>query len=107
MAEIVGQARRVAATSAKAALTTVIWSYSALADLLGIRSYIAQFNPAAASDIAARLIEAGNSLQRVPDRGRAAGDGLREWTLVHPYVIRYEIVGLEVHILGVRHGRRA
>jgi plasmid stabilization system protein ParE len=88
-------------------LTTVIGSPSAIADLLRIRGYIAQFNPGEASGMAARLIEAGNSLQRLPDRGRPAGDGLREWTLVHPYVIRYEIVGREVHILGVRHGRRA
>lgn len=88
-------------------MTTVIWSPSALADLRGIRSYIDQFNPRAAGDVAVSLIEAGDSLQSFPYRGRSVGDGLREWTLVYPYVIRYEIVGDEVHILGVRHGKRA
>jgi addiction module RelE/StbE family toxin len=87
-------------------LTTVIWSPSALADLRGIRGYIDQFNPKAAQDLAARLIEAGNDLRDFPHRGRQVGEGLREWTLVYPYIIRYEIMGNEVHILGVRHGKR-
>jgi plasmid stabilization system protein ParE len=87
-------------------LNRVIWSPSALADLQGIRDYIRQFNPHAAGEIAARLVEAGNNLQAFPDRGRPVGDQLREWTLVYPYVIRYERIGNDTHILGVRHGMR-
>jgi plasmid stabilization system protein ParE len=87
-------------------LTTVIWSSSSIDDLLSIRGYIDQFNPKAALGVAARLVEAGNSLKDFPERGRPVGDNLREWTLVYPYIIRYEIIGDEVHVLGVRHGRR-
>jgi plasmid stabilization system protein ParE len=87
-------------------LKAVIWSPSALDDLQGIRDYIDRFNPKAARDIAARLIDGGNGLKNFPQRGRPVGDNLREWTLVYPYIIRYEIVGDEVHVLGVRHGRR-
>jgi len=87
-------------------LTTVIWSPAALDDLQGIRDYIDRFNPKAARDIAARLIDGGNGLKNFPQRGRPVSDNLREWTLVYPYIIRYEIVCDEVHVLGVRHGRR-
>jgi len=87
-------------------LTKVIWSPSSIRDLQSLRGYIGQFNPRAARDIAARLFEAGNSLKDFPRKGRPAGGNLREWTLVYPYIIRYEIVGDEVHVLGVRHGRQ-
>ena len=87
-------------------MIAVVWSLSAIDDLVGIRSYISQFNPNAAEDIARRLIDVGNSLKSFPNRGRLGGDGLRELTLVFPTIIRYEIIGDEAHILGVRHGMR-
>jgi len=85
-------------------LTKVVWSPSSVRDLQSLRGYIDQFNPRAARDIAARLFEAGSSLRKFPGKGRPVGDNLREWTLVYPYIIRYEIVGDDVHILGIRHG---
>jgi plasmid stabilization system protein ParE len=88
-------------------LTTLLWSSSAIADLSDIRAYIAEFNPIAAARLAAALIEACESLRSFPRRGRVIAGSLREWPLVHPYVIRYEISGDHLHILRIRHGRRA
>jgi plasmid stabilization system protein ParE len=58
-------------------LTRVIWSSSSIDDLLSIRGYIDQFNPKAARGVAARLVEAGNSLKDFSQRGRPVGDNLR------------------------------
>ena len=43
----------------KAPVTPVVWTFSALADIEGIRRYIGNFNPHAARDMAERIIEAG------------------------------------------------
>jgi toxin ParE1/3/4 len=79
---------------------------SAVSDLVHIRDYIGKFNPAAASRIAARLIEAAESLEDFPEKGQAATRGRRVWPVVPPYVIRYRIEGQTIWILRFRHGRR-
>jgi plasmid stabilization system protein ParE len=84
----------------------VIWSDIAIADLQGIRAYIAQFNPQAASRIALELIEAAESLAELPARGRLVGPGRRELVTVWPYVIRYRISSARIEIVRVQHGRR-
>lgn len=85
----------------------VRWTEAALTDLERIRSYIGHFNPSAARRMAARLIEAANSLDSFPERGRSIGRGRRELTVVWPYVIRYRIADEHVVILRVRHGAQA
>jgi toxin ParE1/3/4 len=85
----------------------VIWSPTALRQVSRIYTYLAEFNPQAARDIAQRLLEAGESLASFPHRGRRVrGTGLREWPIVKPYIIRYRIAGEVVRILQVRHGRQ-
>lgn len=49
---------------------------------------------------------AANSLSEHPERGREMSRGLRELTVVHPYLIRYRIRDDTVTILRVRHGAR-
>jgi plasmid stabilization system protein ParE len=72
-----------------------------------IRRYIANFNPYAARDMSAQIIEAANRLGNFPYRGRPVpGTQLRETTLARPYVIRYRIEPNRVVILRVRHGAR-
>ena len=88
-------------------MTPVVWTFSALADLEGIRRYIGHFNPYAARDIADRIIEAGNSLATFPYRGRQVpGRQLRESAIARPYITRYRVDADRVVILRVQHGAR-
>lgn len=57
-------------SKAGAALTEVIWTEPALRHLQAIRSYIEQFNPRAAREVAASLKALGDSLHHFPHRGR-------------------------------------
>lgn len=85
----------------------VIWSKTAMAQLGAIRAYVEQFNPEAAERLAARLLAAGNSLRNFPHRGRQVpGTGMRELVTVPPYIIRYEVMRNEVHVLRIRHSSR-
>ena len=65
-------------------MTPVVWTFSALADVEGIRRYIGNFNPYAARDMAERIIEAGNSLATFPYRGRQVPGTLRETAIAPP-----------------------
>jgi plasmid stabilization system protein ParE len=66
-------------------LTPVVWTFSALADLEGIRRYLGNFNPYAAREIAAGIVAASNSLATFPYRGRqVSGTQLRESTIARP-----------------------
>jgi toxin ParE1/3/4 len=88
-------------------LTPVVWTFSALADVDGIRRYIGNFNPYAARDMAERIIEVGDSLATFPYRGRQVpGTRLRETVLARPYIIRYRVEPDRVLILRVRHSAR-
>jgi len=88
-------------------VTPVVWTFSALTDLEGIRRYIGNFNPDAARDMAERIIEAADSLATFPYRGRLVpGTQLRESTIARPYIIRYRVDPDRVVIQRVRHGAR-
>ena len=85
-------------------MVQVVWSPAALGDLVAIRSYIAKDSPRAARDMALRLKRAGDSLTLFPERGRLAKRGVRELTLIYPYLIRYRILGGDVEIVRIKHG---
>jgi toxin ParE1/3/4 len=88
-------------------LNEVVWTEPALGHLEAIRTYIAQFNPKAARDVAASLKALGESLGTFPHRGRLVpGTMLRELVSTYPYIIRYHIDGNRVVILRVRHTSR-
>jgi plasmid stabilization system protein ParE len=53
-----------------------------------------------------RLLAAGESLSRFPERGRPIGLR-RELVIVRPYVIRYRVLPDRVEILTIRHGAQA
>lgn len=87
-------------------MARIVWTREALADLAAIRAYIAQFDPAAAARFAARIVEGGNGLADFPLKGREIDHGLRQWSLVRPYSIRYLVANDEVHIVDIIHGAR-
>jgi plasmid stabilization system protein ParE len=88
-------------------LNKVVWSNTALAQIRFIRAYIEHFNPQAAQQLAAGLIEAGNSLMSFPHRGRVVpGTDKRELVTAYPYIIRYRIASDAIRILRVRHTSR-
>ena len=83
-------------------MTPVVWTFSALADVEGIRRYIGNFNPYAARDMAERIIQAGNSLATFPYRCRQVpGTQLHESTIARAYIIRYRVEPNRVVILRV------
>jgi len=87
-------------------LRRIVWTAEAVENLEAIATYIEAFNPAAAKRMTRRLIALADSLSEFPDRGRNAGGGKREMTIVPPYVIRYMVEPDRVMILRVRHGAR-
>lgn len=88
-------------------MNDVVWTATALANLRAIRSYLEEFNPRAAADVAEELITRGNTLVGFPYRGRpVSGNGLRELVTAYPYIIRYRITGGTVFILRIRHTAR-
>ncbi len=85
----------------------VALSPEALADLIAIRAYIGDCNPAAASRIAVQIVAACDALEHLPERGRPGlVPGTREVTLIWPYVIVYRIVPEAVEIVRIWHGAR-
>jgi plasmid stabilization system protein ParE len=88
-------------------LSEVLWTEPALANLRAIRTYIEQFNPKAAREVAASLRALGDGLSHFPHRGRLVpGTTMRELVSTYPYIIRYLVDGDTVVILRVRHASR-
>lgn len=84
----------------------LIWSVQARADVLAIRNYIETFSPPNAQRFAHRLVDAVETLAELPDRGRTVGVGLRDFTAIWPYVVRYRVTTNAVHIIRIKHGAR-
>ena len=93
--------RRRAATAG----VPITFTAPALADLVWIRTYIGQDNPAAANRIAVQLTAACDRLEYLPERGRPGQvPGTRELATIRPHVIVYRVVPGGVEILRVWHG---
>jgi addiction module RelE/StbE family toxin len=86
----------------------VFWLEGALADLSEIVEYIAERNPAAATNVAAALHRAAARLgihPRAGRRGRVAGT--RELVVPRlPFVIAYRMGPDRIEVVRVIHGRR-
>lgn len=71
-----------------------------------IYAYISQFDADAAVRIVNALVDAGNSLDHFPRRGRPTRGDRRELPSVPPYVIRYRVDGAVATVISISHGRR-
>ena len=87
-------------------MPSVRWDDAATAEVDAIVDYVLLHNPAAAFRLARRLRAAGDSLEQFPRRAPATQDGLRQYSIVYPYLIRYRVEDDIVTILSVRHGAR-
>jgi toxin ParE1/3/4 len=88
---------------------TIIWSPQAIADLISLREYIAQDNPAAARRMVLRIVD---EIERVlpdnPQIGRPGRvPGTRELVIARtPYIAPYRVRHGAVEVLRVYHGAR-
>ena len=89
-------------------MARVIWSEDALRGVDDLYDWIATDRPRAAYDFAQAVLDAGDSHERLPERGRPVEQGLRELTFVHPCIIRYiyDAGAGVVTIMAVWHGAR-
>ena len=90
---------------------TVRFTLEALMHIAGIRFYIEQRSPRAATHIVARIFAEADRLGEFPQLGRVGiVPGTYEWTVPRlPYIIVHELYddSDEVVVLGVFHGAQA
>lgn len=81
------------------------WLPEAGQDLVEIRSYIAADHPAAAAQVAKRILETITYLRDHPGIGRPGRlPGTRELIIPGlPYIVPYRVKGTAIVILGVLH----
>lgn len=84
----------------------IVWTDEAVGHLEAIVAYVGAVNPAAAVRLGQRLVALADSLETYPNRGRDAGEGQQDISVVWPYIMRYRVEGEKVFILRIRHGAR-
>ena len=88
---------------------TPVWSPEAVEDLLALRAYIEQDNPAAARRVALHILHNVDTLlPGSPEMGRPGRvPGTRELVIPRtPFIVPYRLQGNTIHILRVLHGAR-
>ena len=91
----------------------VVWTEVALRDVERLATYLVDESPGRAEQILDRIIATGESLERLPERGRTPPELRaiqdRTWREVQqrPWRILYRISGKRVEIHGVLDGRRS
>ena len=88
---------------------TPIWSPEAIADLVALRAYIEQDDPAAAQRVALHIIHSVETLlPNSPGMGRPGRvSGTRELVIPRtPFILPYRLVGNAIHILRIFHSAR-
>ena len=86
----------------------VRYSRRAVADLVSIADYIRERNPRAAEAVEKRIRASIQQLEMFAFIGRRTDDpSIRMFPIVrYPYLVFYEVVGGEVIVHHIRHGRR-
>jgi toxin ParE1/3/4 len=86
-----------------------VWSPQAIDDLVALRTYIEQDNPAAARRIVLHIIQNIDTLlPRSPEMGRPGRvPGTRELIIPRtPFIVPYRLEGNTIQILRIFHGAR-
>ena len=87
---------------------TILWSPTAVGDLVQIRRYIADNNPPAARAIAEAILASVENLRDFPNMGRAGRVADTRELVVPgtPFIIPYRVTARGVEIIAVLHGAR-
>ncbi len=87
---------------------TIVWSPTAVEDLIILRAYIEEQNPRAASRIAGAIGRRVESLKEFPGQGRPGRvPHTRELVITDtPYLVVYTVAGETVQIVTVLHAAR-
>lgn len=84
------------------------WARSAYADLQRIHAFLAPVDPAVATRSVRRVIARVRRIPRQPRLGERLpgfGDAEVRRVLVGAYEVRYEIAGVDIHVLRIFHAR--
>lgn len=84
------------------------WFSEAIDDLIALREFIAQDNPAAAAEVALRILNSVDMLADQPGIGRPGRvEGTKE-LVIHgtPFIIPYRVKKGELQLLRVLHSSR-
>ena len=86
----------------------IIWSATAVANLVEIRDYIEEDSPASARRVAKKIVQAAEKLARHPYLGHPGREpGTREFVVAGtPYIIPYQVRRARLVILAVLHAAR-
>ena len=86
----------------------VSWTHRAVAHLRSLEEYVSQDSPAAATQIADRLISLADRLGRFPEMGRRGRvRGTREMPVPGtPFILAYRVRAQSLVILAVLHAAR-
>jgi len=88
---------------------SVVWTNEAVADLEAIAEYIARDSAAYAAAVVRGLLDAGNSLDKLSQRGRIVPEtrvtNIRE-LIVREYRLIYRVERVRIVIVTIVHGRR-
>jgi toxin ParE1/3/4 len=88
---------------------TPIWSPEAIADLVALRAYIEQDDPAAAQRVALPIMRNVETLlPNSPEMGRPGRvPGTRELVIPRtPFIVPYRLVGNAIQVLRIFHSAR-
>jgi toxin ParE1/3/4 len=88
---------------------TPVWSPEAINDLVALRAYIEQDDPAAAQRVALHIVQSIETLlPSTPEMGRPGRvPGTRELMIPKtPFIVPYRLVGNTVQILRIFHSAR-
>ncbi|HWF95896.1 MAG TPA: type II toxin-antitoxin system RelE/ParE family toxin [Xanthobacteraceae bacterium] len=88
---------------------TLIWSPQAIADLVALRAYIEQDDPAAAQRVSLHIIHNVETLlPNSPEMGRPGRvPGTRELVIPRtPFIVPYRLVGNTIQLLRIYHSAR-
>ena len=83
----------------------IVWSETAITNLVEIRDYIAQDKPEAARKLAQRILECAERLARHPYLGRAGREPETRELIIGgtPYIVCYRVHKERLAILAVLH----